>query len=385
MLIKPLKSFITPTIMKEARRKFAVLLSRPTKEKEWQEFFKKHPYVISEALPLSLKPYDVVSLGRLGKSEPDFIFYQRDREIPILGVIEIKRPDTKILRLPRDNIIRLSADAETAYAQAKYYAKRLERKVFFHPSTLLAVGNHAYVFIILGMSDEIAKKVTSEILKNQYSSLLDSNFQIIPYDTLFKLFSEKICEDIYFLYPKDLVTIPTIRFESGVLIVDYLGGGTEGVQENFNINDFHGIFVDDIPKKHLRLLKPGICPYCGKLDGARSLSQKRMTPCGEIENFFHDTKLVRKNKKKISINIRKMECTVFKKEKPLQFHEEYNGSQVKQWFEKLKEGYCMRCGSKKISYYYLNPMDYNTIERWRCTDCNFWHVRHTWGRESDGA
>ena len=46
-------------------------------ELEWQRFFAEHPYVLSMSLPLRLDPQDIMPLARIGKTEPDFIFYPR--------------------------------------------------------------------------------------------------------------------------------------------------------------------------------------------------------------------------------------------------------------------------------------------------------------------
>jgi Shedu protein SduA, C-terminal len=107
------------------------LLSRSgTTEKSWQQFFAAHPYVLSESLPLRIEPQDIQALARPGLTEPDFIFYPRALQpIPFCGVIELKRPDSKIITIPRKNVAMLSRDAQTAARQGMQYAVQLRQEV----------------------------------------------------------------------------------------------------------------------------------------------------------------------------------------------------------------------------------------------------------------
>ena len=49
--------------LRRARDEFRELLSRPTKEPLWQQFFTENPYVLSMGLPLRLEPGDVFPMG----------------------------------------------------------------------------------------------------------------------------------------------------------------------------------------------------------------------------------------------------------------------------------------------------------------------------------
>jgi hypothetical protein len=136
--------------MREAREHFARLLaSHHTTEQEWQRFFTAFPFALSLSLPVSLSHNDIIPRGRPGRSEADFIFFRRSDYVPTYGVIEIKRPDTTILNIPRRNLVRLSRDADTALGQAQQYAKDLEREMLLHPSRMVAIGNRAYIFLIV--------------------------------------------------------------------------------------------------------------------------------------------------------------------------------------------------------------------------------------------
>lgn len=187
-------------LLKYARDKFDYLLKTKTREADWQIFFAEHPFVLSESLPLKLSPSDISPLGRPGKSEPDFIFYPKKEALPsFYGVIEIKRPDTRIFVEPRKNILALSADLQTAFAQAKYYANQLERNLFQPDYQTLSVGNERYVFIISGLSSEIASTATNDILRDQMKQLLPGELKLFTYDHLYKLFTQKVPPQLFFL------------------------------------------------------------------------------------------------------------------------------------------------------------------------------------------
>src|ERR1051326_9155833 len=119
-----------------ARDRFADILKREgSLEREWQQLFTEVPFILSESLPLRLKPSQIVPLGRPGRSEPDFVFYPDPSAgaISSYGVIELKRPSTSILSAPRRQVLKLSSDAETAHAQAKLYAAELSRQLYTAP------------------------------------------------------------------------------------------------------------------------------------------------------------------------------------------------------------------------------------------------------------
>jgi hypothetical protein len=187
--------------LKNARDYFRSLIERNSSEREWQMLFANYPCIFSESLPLRLHPKDIIPLGRPGKTEPDFIFYPKNTTPPFpYGVIEIKRPDTPILKLPRQNIITLSSSTNTALAQAQEYSQNLKSKIITRADELLIVGNEAHIFLIIGMSKEIFDKVTSDILRNKLNNLVPLGCRIIPYDTLLALFESKVQPALHYLY-----------------------------------------------------------------------------------------------------------------------------------------------------------------------------------------
>lgn len=114
----------TPADLSNSRDVFRYLLAKSTTERDWQSFFTDHPYVLSRSLPVRLEPGDILPLGRPGVAEPDFAFYpQGVHPIPFYGVIELKRPDSRIASFPRSNVAILTRDAETAIQQVTLYSK----------------------------------------------------------------------------------------------------------------------------------------------------------------------------------------------------------------------------------------------------------------------
>lgn len=184
-----------------ARDRFRHLLARSTQERDWQQFFTDHPYVLSLSLPVRLEPADILPLGRPGRAEPDFAFYpRRANPIPYYGIIELKRPQSSILSVTRSNVAILTRDAETAIQQAKIYAKDTST---FLPAELheqpLFLGNNAYIFVIMGMSVEISSKLGPPLYREMIQGRFPENLQLLPYDILLRRFENELPPQVYFL------------------------------------------------------------------------------------------------------------------------------------------------------------------------------------------
>ena len=179
--------------------------SRETKESEWQGFFAENPRVLARSLPLALRPEYIVPLGRPGRTEPDFIFYPVNvRPVPFYGVIELKRPDSKIVTVQRSNVAILTSGARTAVEQGKRYVADLDEQLATAEQSLLCVGTSAYVFVIMGLSTELGTKLAGKLFREQVRAQLPANFQILPYDTLLRRFEAS-------LPPQVMIVVPEVK------------------------------------------------------------------------------------------------------------------------------------------------------------------------------
>jgi hypothetical protein len=193
----------TPKEMLTARDHFRSLLASPTQEREWQRFFSENPYVLSASLPLRLEAADIFPLGRAGRAEPDFAFYpRRINPIPFYGIIELKRPDSRIITISRSNVAVLTRDAQTAVRQAQIYAKRPSSflPIELHQPSLF-LGNSAYLFVIMGMSEELGRKLGNELYRESVQEILPPNLQLLPYDYILRRYEDQMPMQTYFLVP----------------------------------------------------------------------------------------------------------------------------------------------------------------------------------------
>ena len=194
---------ITRKQLVDARDIYESLLRRKTKESEWQRFFATHPYVLSTSIPLILRPEYIVPMGRPGKPDPDFVFYPQEEErIPYYGVIELKRPDSEIVTITRSNIAILTRDAQTAVEQSKVYVKELGVQLLNANRTSLCLGNQAFIFVIMGLHEEISQKLGEKLFREQIENMLPANLQLLPYDTLFNQFEARIPPEVMMLVPE---------------------------------------------------------------------------------------------------------------------------------------------------------------------------------------
>lgn len=190
-----------------ARDTFRDLLASRTREADWQRFFATHPYVLSSTLPLALDPRDIVPAARPGKAEPDFLFYPHETpEIPFYGVVELKRPESRVVTVARSNVALLTRSAETAVEQSKVYVDELGRRLRHAERNLLCLGNEAYIFVIMGLRREISEKLGVKLFNEQIAEQLPRNVTLLPYDTIFERFDLKVPAKLMILVPQEPVT-----------------------------------------------------------------------------------------------------------------------------------------------------------------------------------
>lgn len=192
----------SPKQRREALERFDDLLNRDTEERHWQELFTACPYILSESLPLRLRPDDIQPRGRPGKSEPDFIIYPAERlaHPSCYGVIELKRPTTRILREPRRSILDLSADAHTAFRQAEEYLRQVDELVVCPRDQMVALGNWRHAFVICGLSEEIAARLAADVARLQ--ERLPKDVHLIPYDVLYRMFLATVPPRLHVVVPE---------------------------------------------------------------------------------------------------------------------------------------------------------------------------------------
>lgn len=230
---------LTPQELRDARRRFEQLLAQSTSECEFQRLFTECPYILSLGLPLRLEPSEIQPLGRPGKAEPDFIFYPRTLSpVPSFGVIELKRPGTKLVTKPRKDLIILSRDASTAVAQAQNYARQLRRLMSSSFKTNLIIGNKSYVFVIAGLTEDLATKVLTGRLLMDLDGLVPPGCQIIPFDTLFERYASGIPPLTMILTPFRKSIIPSMD--------ELLEKVEEGEKSRLAINDENMAFWIEI-------------------------------------------------------------------------------------------------------------------------------------------
>lgn len=215
ILAKPSRSEL-----RDAREELSRLIQGRAKEHNFQDLFSRCPYLLSESLPLRLRPTEIRPLARPGKSDPDFIIVPRSGQLDSIGVIELKRPSTTLITKPRKEIALLSRDVATAIAQGQEYCKKLRAELAQQFSRGLAITSNEYIFIIAGLTDEVIRKLDSFALYECLRTQLNGNCQVIPYDELLKRFDAAVPPMIFSLSPfliehlRDLETIIEVADEN---------------------------------------------------------------------------------------------------------------------------------------------------------------------------
>jgi hypothetical protein len=187
--------------------RFSALIENRAKESAFQKLFADCPQILSDALPLRLEPREIRPLGRPGRSEPDFIaFPESPKALGGHSVIELKRPDTRILTQTRKGVVILTRDADTAVKQATKYSRDFDQLARPIESSMLALGNANMIFLIMGLSGELSEKLGADLVQREMRDLLPGNCHLIPYDVLYKSFEAS-------LPPRVLVLVPAWQHE----------------------------------------------------------------------------------------------------------------------------------------------------------------------------
>jgi Shedu protein SduA, C-terminal len=190
--------------LNDALERFGELMSGLSRESEFQQLFTDYPYIFSRTLPLRFEASDVVPLGRPGKAEPDFVVFPSERQpLGSYGIIEIKRPDSKIFKRPeRVGTLELAKDLRTAITQSRLYEERLRPgELAYSNERVVMLGNRTEIFIIGGLSRELAAGLSSELYARQLVEKLPHNCKLIPYDSLFQSFQATVPPRLLTLRP----------------------------------------------------------------------------------------------------------------------------------------------------------------------------------------
>lgn len=202
---------------RQARDRFVELLENPgSLEQEWEALFTDFPFILTECLSLGIAPAQLIPC-KPGRAEADFYFYPRANDpLSRYGVIEIKRPQTRILSTPRKDVILLSPDAATALAQAQKYAIELGASITRTPAQSLVLGSPHHLFVIAGMSTEIERKVTTELHSMQFHRLLPLDCRLFTFDQVRESLESRTPPVVHVVLPWPTYMTSTLREAGGL-------------------------------------------------------------------------------------------------------------------------------------------------------------------------
>jgi len=185
-----------------ARDEFVVLLEDPNSlEIEWQRLFTKCPFILTDCLSLGIEPWQLIPC-KPGRAEADFYFFPEAQDpFSPYGVIEIKRPGTRILKEPRKGVICLASDTYTAVAQAEKYALELEAEIARESSHQIFFGTACHMFVISGLTSEITEKVITALHLAQFNRHIPPGLRLVTYDELFDLLASRVPPRMYIAVP----------------------------------------------------------------------------------------------------------------------------------------------------------------------------------------
>lgn len=185
-----------------ARDEYVALLKDPNSlEIQWQRLFTKCPFILTDCLALGIKPRELIP-AKPGQAKADFYFFPETQDtFSPYGVIEIKRPGTPILKEPRKDVICLASGTYTAVAQAQKYALELEAEIAREPSHQIFFGTPHHMFVISGLSSEIAQKVITELHLAQFNRHFPPGLRLVTYDELSGLLASRVPPKMHMAVP----------------------------------------------------------------------------------------------------------------------------------------------------------------------------------------
>jgi CxxC-x17-CxxC domain-containing protein len=216
---------------REARDRFCALLEEADSlEADWQGLFTAFPCILTDCLALGVEPADLRSC-RPGRAEADFYFLpQPDDPLSPYGVVEIKRPSTRLIVEPRKEVVSLSRDAATAVAQAAKYASELQVGADTPPTRYLTLGTQAHICVVAGLGWEIARRIPVNVLEEQLRRLLPPGCRLVPFDVLYESLESKVPPQLHVLaapWSPDAASARALELEVGRSILEDSRRSTE--------------------------------------------------------------------------------------------------------------------------------------------------------------
>lgn len=192
---------------RRALRSFRDLLEASAPEASFQAFLAQHPEVLVAGLPIRLQPADVLPMGRPGRTEPDFLFFSKAcAPVGCYGVIELKRPDHKIIQQPRRGLLMLGPSARLGAFQAQQYADNLQQYLPEVVASSVWMRTPARSFVLVGLDAELALYAREELMR--VLGQLPRGVELVTYDSLYHHFSQTVPPAVSVLVPSSLVQVP---------------------------------------------------------------------------------------------------------------------------------------------------------------------------------
>jgi hypothetical protein len=138
------------------------------------------------------------------------VFFDHTEPSRTFGVIELKRPDQKIIAKARKRIVRLTTDADIAIKQAQEYGRRFEcellelgaRKACF------ALGNSSHLFVVMGLTDDLAYGMAQDISEMQLRNLVPPGIRFVTYDEVQRCLNNGLPRAIHVLCERSQTQTP---------------------------------------------------------------------------------------------------------------------------------------------------------------------------------
>lgn len=223
---------------KRAFEMFDWMMKANKNEHEWQDFFCKYPFIFSDTIPVNFDTmYSQVQLSSGGRA--DFLFNKLVHPdfFSTTGLIELKRPDQRILKVSGSRV-HFSSKFNEAKDQITDYFKDLNQNKIISNQETIAIGNNKIAFIIIGNSDELVKKLHNDILRNQFSERFPLGLNLLTYDFLFNRFKTVNNFETFFLSVGNAIVSPIISLNA------YSGQGVD-MHKKISLIDNIDIIIKD--------------------------------------------------------------------------------------------------------------------------------------------